>query len=106
MKNTKKCPKCGCNRILRIKIPFPNYHENYIPLRFFGMDSAAVIRYVCTGCGYSEEWIDKDDIPRLDEKYPQIFNGRRACAGSVQRPAAQSCTRKSVRTPAWPAPSK
>ena len=28
-----------------------------------------VHRYVCCACGYSEEWIDKEDIRRLKEKY-------------------------------------
>ena len=73
MKNTKKCPKCGCDNLLKIEIPLIRYHENFIPIRFGGFDSVAVIRYVCTGCGYSEEWIDKDDIPRLREKYPRIY---------------------------------
>lgn len=28
-----------------------------------------VHRYVCCSCGYSEEWIDKEDIPKLEKKY-------------------------------------
>lgn len=73
MKNTKKCPKCSCDHLLRIEIPLRRYYENYIPIRWGGLDSVAVIRYVCTGCGYSEEWIDKADIPRLQEKYPRVY---------------------------------
>ena len=32
-------------------------------------EAVLVHRYVCCACGYSEEWIDKEDIPRLKEKY-------------------------------------
>ena len=44
MKNRKICPKSNFSAVL-------------------------VHRYVCCACGYSEEWIDKEDIPRLKEKY-------------------------------------
>ena len=28
-----------------------------------------VHRYVCCGCGYSEEWIDKEDIRKPKERF-------------------------------------
>ena len=28
-----------------------------------------VPRYLCLECGYSEEWIDPEDLPVLEEKY-------------------------------------
>ena len=31
-------------------------------------------RYVCEACGYMEEWVDKEDIPRLNQKYPTMYN--------------------------------
>lgn len=30
---------------------------------------ALVNRYVCCNCGYSEEWIDREDLPKLKKKY-------------------------------------
>ena len=31
-----------------------------------------VDRFVCCSCGYSEEWINKEDIAVLKAKYPPV----------------------------------
>ena len=59
MKNRKICPKCNSTDI--IKVPGKAGWSNF--------SAVLVHRYVCCACGYSEEWIDKEDIPRLKEKY-------------------------------------
>lgn len=30
---------------------------------------APVNRYLCCNCGYSEEWVNKEDIPKIKKKY-------------------------------------
>lgn len=73
MKNTKRCPKCGCDVILKVGYDPIWYRNQYIPVGITMFSAVPVTRYVCTGCGYSEEWIDKADIPRLREKYPRVY---------------------------------
>ena len=31
-----------------------------------------VDRYICTRCGFSEEWIDLDNMDKLKKKYDEI----------------------------------
>lgn len=64
MKYTYQCPKCGGQEIIRIAGEVGAYGSgNNIPTSTFS--AITVTRYVCCGCGYSEEWIDKDQLPRL-----------------------------------------
>ena len=65
MKNTKRCPKCGCTDILKVKDTGGNA-TNALMLGF--MSSVLVPRYVCCGCGYTEEWVDESDLWILKEK--------------------------------------
>ena len=68
MKNTKCCPKCNGTDIIRIEItPGAHGFGNNIPITNFSC--VKVHRYLCCDCGYSEEWIDKADIPKLKQKY-------------------------------------
>ena len=61
MKNTKVCPKCKSNNIVRFNGVCGAYGSgNYISTGFFG--TVNVNRYVCCSCGFSEEWIDKKDL--------------------------------------------
>ena len=43
--------------------------ENNIQVGLTVFSAVLVNRYVCCDCGYSEEWIDKEDIPTLKRKY-------------------------------------
>lgn len=70
MKQTKRCPKCSGTDILRIEGTAGAYGVgNNIPTGFTNFSAVLVNRYVCCACGYSEEWIDQEDIPRLVKKY-------------------------------------
>ena len=70
MKNTKMCPKCsGCN-ILHIPGSAGAYGVgNNIPTGMTVFSYTKVNRYLCRDCGYSEEWIDLEDMEKLDKKY-------------------------------------
>ena len=58
------CPKCGGTEILRID--GRSVIGGVIPA---GWTGAKLNRFLCTVCGYSEEWIDPADIPALRERY-------------------------------------
>ena len=58
------CPKCGGREIVRINGTIGSYGEgNNINLGTFS--KILVSRYICLNCGYSEEWIDPQDLPRI-----------------------------------------
>ncbi|MBR2651167.1 MAG: hypothetical protein IKD45_05855 [Clostridia bacterium] len=66
MKNTKKCPKCGGGEILRFDGHCGAYGAgNNMMLGTTIFSAVNVNRYVCVACGYSEEWIDEEDIKKL-----------------------------------------
>ena len=68
MKNTGICPKCNHPNILRIEGYLGAYGSgNNIPSGMFS--AVKVHRYLCCSCGFSEEWIDQQDIPALQKKY-------------------------------------
>lgn len=70
MKYAKRCPKCSGMDILCIPGSAGAYGVgNNIPAGFTNFSAVLVHRYLCCACGYSEEWIDKEDIPRLVKKY-------------------------------------
>ena len=59
MKKTNTCPKCGSHEILRVKDTGGNA-TNALMLGFLSV--VPVPRYVCCGCGYTEEWVDQKDL--------------------------------------------
>ena len=71
MKNTKTCPKCQSREIIRIPGQVGAYGAGNNILRGQTIFTAIkVTRYVCSQCGFSEEWIDsKKDIAKLAEDY-------------------------------------
>lgn len=70
MKMKNKCPKCGGTDIIRIPGKAGAYGAgNNIPVGWTTLSAILVNRYVCCDCGYSEEWIDKEDIQALKRKY-------------------------------------
>ena len=70
MKITKICPKCNSKDIIRIEGSVKVYWAgNNIPMGVTILSYVKVPRYVCCGCGYAEEWIDMEDIPRLKKKF-------------------------------------
>ena len=70
MKNTNVCAKCQGNEIIKIKGTSEAYGVgNNIKVGATIFSAVLVNRYLCCNCGYSEEWIDKDDIPKIKKKY-------------------------------------
>ncbi len=70
MKNTKICPKCGSGDIIFVPGTAEAYGAgNNIRVGATIFSSVLVHRYVCCDCGYSEEWISKEDIEKLKKKY-------------------------------------
>lgn len=69
MKNTNKCPKCGGEDIVRIDGYGGEYTANQIRAGFFF--KVNVNRYLCCSCGFSEEWIDEEDLQVLKDKYAE-----------------------------------
>ena len=60
MKHSAVCPKCGGTEILRID--GRSVIGGVIPA---GWTGAKLNRFLCTVCGYSEEWIAQKDIAKL-----------------------------------------
>ena len=66
MKNTKLCPKCNSREIVRIDGNAGAYGSgNNIPLGATIFSAVKVNRYICCRCGYTEEWIDRQDIEKI-----------------------------------------
>lgn len=70
MKNSGICPKCSGARILEIKGSTGPYGVgNNIPAGRTVFSYVNVNRYLCCDCGYSEEWVEREDIERVEKKY-------------------------------------
>ena len=66
MKNSEKCIKCGSNDIVRIDgYAGPYGVGNNIMVGKSIFSAVNVNRYICCKCGYSEEWIDKEDLDKV-----------------------------------------
>ena len=70
MKMKKICPKCGSTDIVVVPGKAGAYGVgNNIQVGLTNFSAVLVNRYVCCSCGYSEEWIKKEDIPALKKKF-------------------------------------
>lgn len=70
MKMKNKCPKCGSSDIIIAPGKTGAYGAgNNIQVGLTVFSAVLVNRYVCCECGYSEEWIDKEDLQTLKRKY-------------------------------------
>ncbi len=60
-----KCPKCGGADI--IEIPgLAGAYGNNVPIGITFFSSVKVTRYLCSHCGFSEEWIiNSGDIEKI-----------------------------------------
>ena len=76
MKNTRKCPKCGESDIIFVPGsagPYGNGNNIMKGLTIKSVKSAVPVdRYICTRCGFSEEWIDLDYMDKLKKEYDEI----------------------------------
>ena len=72
MKNGSKCPKCNGEALLFIPGPTDGgVFDNSVRIGLTVFSAVPVDRYVCCDCGYSEEWVNVEDIPKLQKKYRQ-----------------------------------
>ncbi|MBQ6357034.1 MAG: hypothetical protein IJI33_03650 [Solobacterium sp.] len=72
MKFSNVCPKCGSDQILMVPGDVRSYGAgNNIMTGMTVLSAVKVRRYVCCDCGFSEEWIDLDDIDKLIDRYDQ-----------------------------------
>ena len=66
MKNTKTGPKCASANIVRIDGYAGTYGSgNNILIGSTIFSAVNVNRYICCSCGFTEEWIDKEDIEKI-----------------------------------------
>ena len=68
MKNTKTCPKCNGRNIISIKNdghPDGTFGNNIQTKLTILSGVVYVKRYICCDCGYTEEWVDINDIKTL-----------------------------------------
>lgn len=71
------CPKCGGREIMRINGNIGAYGTgNNIQLGLTNFSAVKVNRYICCNCGYSEEWIDPADIPKIRKSGKALRVGR------------------------------
>ena len=64
MKNTKLCPKCQSTDIVRFDGNVGAYgsgNNMYIT----ALRAVKVNRYICCRCGFTEEWIDREDLEKV-----------------------------------------
>lgn len=70
MKHTGTCPKCGGRDILLVPGRAGAYGSgNNVMVGASIFSAVPVDRYVCCGCGYSEEWIRREDLPKLKNRF-------------------------------------
>lgn len=66
MKITRICPKCNSNDIVRIDGYTGAYGSgNNIITGTTVFSGVNVNRYICCRCGYTEEWIDREDLEKI-----------------------------------------
>ena len=66
MKNNKMCPKCQSTNIVRIDGSVGAHGVgNNVMLGITIFSAVKVNRYICCNCGFTEEWIDKEDIDEI-----------------------------------------
>ena len=69
MKESKRCPKCGSQEIIRVPDDAHRFLANSICItRLATVKRVPVARYVCHRCGYVENWVEqarqRDEIRR------------------------------------------
>ena len=80
MKYVKVCPKCGGRDIFVVKGYAGGYGSgNNIMIGATIFSAVPVNRYVCGSCGFTEEWIEREDIEK-------VRNSRRSRVEEVGSP--------------------
>ncbi len=66
MKNTRICPKCRSTDLVRIDGYAGAYGTgNNIMVGASIFSAVEVNRYICCSCGFTEEWIDREQIEKV-----------------------------------------
>ncbi len=66
MKHTRQCPKCRSVDLLRVEGNVGAYGAgNNIMTGATIFSAVKVHRYICCSCGFTEEWIDAEDMEKL-----------------------------------------
>lgn len=66
MKITKICPKCKSSNIVRFDgFSGPYGSGNNLMVGATAFSAVNINRYVCCDCGFTEEWIDKNDLEKV-----------------------------------------
>jgi predicted nucleic-acid-binding Zn-ribbon protein len=74
MKFTNCCPKCRNSQIAIIE--GGAFKGNIYNTISFGLTTIYLTRYVCTYCGYTENYVDDTkDISKIKEKFIQTDEG-------------------------------
>ena len=77
MKNIKLCPKCNSGNIVRIDGYTGAYGSgNNVMVGKSVLSGVDVNRYICCECGFTEEWIDKEDISKIENSKKAIRIGK------------------------------
>ena len=68
MKNQRICPKCNGSDIVIVDGYCGSYGTgNNIMTGATIFSGVKVNRYICCSCGYTEEWINREDIGKVKE---------------------------------------
>lgn len=66
MNRTRICPKCGSNEIYVIDgYTGPYGSGNNVMIGATVFSAVKVNRYICCTCGFTEEWINREDLPKV-----------------------------------------
>ena len=60
MRTSFQCPKCNSQEVAEVIGYNINQHQR-IPLTKWGLKNAILDRYICTNCGYTEEYVQLND---------------------------------------------
>ena len=70
LKRTHACPKCGCTQIVHVPASqwlFARGGNAYLGLHLG--EKVLISKYICTGCGYVENWAERpQDLAALRKK--------------------------------------
>lgn len=69
MKNTRQCPKCESRDLMEVNGKKGQNQSTVNAIALSAFSAAIITRYVCTNCGYSEEWIIDNDLDKVRKKY-------------------------------------
>lgn len=70
MKKNNRCPKCGSSQLIIVPGKnIPAESGRAIMIGLSTLSSALFDRYVCSKCGYSEEYFDSENIDKLIGKF-------------------------------------